>query len=75
MHKIMIIKIPGVLCPSYGMASNHVHDKTFPHLTTPLLICLHSRFQLDFRLAGLTALQEGRSIAPSSGDDGGPAQW
>jgi hypothetical protein len=34
MHKIMIIKIPGVLCPSYGMASNHVHDKTFPHLTT-----------------------------------------
>ena len=56
MHKIMIIKIPGVLCPSYGMASNHVHDKTFPHLTTPLLICLHSRFQLDFRLAGLTAL-------------------
>jgi hypothetical protein len=42
-------------------------------ISPPLLICLRSRFQLDFRLAGLTALQEGRSSAPSSGDDGGPA--
>jgi hypothetical protein len=31
-REITIIKIPGVLCLSYGVVSNHVREKIFPHL-------------------------------------------
>ena len=59
-----------MLFPSLGRG---IKPRTKKSRISCVLVC--SRYQLDFWLADLTALREGRSSALSSGDSGGPALW